>query len=107
GPFTSVGVINTSLSYRLRAYGRIDHRLTLDAGIDVLSRATRYDALVPVDDNLFNSQGVDITPSQILRGASTLGLGFYGVLGIDLGPRWKLVPSARFDTYLIDGQDRF
>jgi len=107
GPFTSVSVINTNLSYRLRAHGRIDKRYTLDAGIDMFSRATRYDALVPVDDNLFNSQGVDITPSQVFRGAATTGLGFYTDLGIDVTPRLKLVPSLRLDTYLIEGQDRF
>src|SRR5205085_2063318 len=93
GPFTSVSVINTNLSYRARVHGRLDKRLVLDSGIDVLSRATRYDALVPVDDNLFDSQGVDITPSQVFRGASTLGLGFYTDLGIDVTKRLKLVPS--------------
>jgi TonB family protein len=107
GPFTSLSVINTNLSYRLRVHGRLDKRLTLDSGIDVLSRATRYDALVPVDDNLFDAQGVDITPSQVFRGASTLGLGFYTDLGIDVSKRLKLVPSLRLDAYMIEGQDRY
>ena len=107
GPFTSISVINTNLSYRVRAHGRIDKRFTLDTGLDLLSRATRYDALVPVDDNLFNSQGVDITPSQVFRGASTLNLGMYIDLGIDVSKRWKLVPSLRLDANLIEGQDKF
>jgi TonB family protein len=107
GPFTSLSVINTNLSYRLRVHGRLDKRLTLDSGIDVLSRATRYDALVPLDDNLFNSQGVDIPPSQVFRGASTLGVGFYTDLGIDVSKRLKLVPSLRFDAYMIEGQDLY
>jgi TonB family protein len=107
GPFTSVSAVNTNISYRMRAHGRIDKRFTLDAGIDMLSRATTYDALVPVDDNLFNSQGVDIPPSQLYRGAATLGLGFYTDLGIDVSPRLKLVPSLRFDVHLIEGRDRY
>ncbi|MBA3503249.1 MAG: TonB-dependent receptor [Deltaproteobacteria bacterium] len=107
GPFTSVSVINTNISYRARAHGRINKRLTLDAGLDMYSRATTYDALIPVDDNLFNSQGVDITPSQVFRGASTVGLGFYADVGVDVNARLKLVPSLRIDTYLISGRDRY
>jgi len=107
GPFTSVSAINTTWSYRLRAHGRLDKRLTLDSGIDVLSRATRYEALVPVADDLINPRGVDIPPSQLYRGAAILGLGFYTDLGVDVTPRLKLVPSLRVDTYLIEGRDRF
>ncbi len=107
GPFTAVSIVNTTLSYRLRAWGRLSKRFTLDSGIDVLSRATRYDALVPVDDNLIESSGVDIPPSQVFRGASTLGLAFYTDLGIDITKRLKLIPTLRLDTYLIEGQDRF
>jgi len=106
GPFTSIGIVNSTLSYRARIHGKPRPNLTLDTGLDVLSRITSYDALVPVDDNLINAQGVDIPPSRLLRGASTLGLGAYVDLGVDVSKRLKLIPSLRLDTYMIDGQER-
>ncbi|MGN6110584.1 MAG: TonB-dependent receptor domain-containing protein [Kofleriaceae bacterium] len=107
GPFTSVGVVNDNLSYRARVHGRASKRLALDTGLDLLSRITRYEALVPLDDNLFNTQGVDIPPSAVFRGASTLGLGAYIDLGIDVTSKLKLIPSLRADAYMIEGQDRY
>jgi TonB family protein len=106
GPFTSIGVVNDTLSYRMRVHGRLDPHLTLDTGLDMLSRVTSYQALVPVDDTLINAQGVDIPPSQLYRGAQVIGLGGYLDLGIDITPRWKLVPSLRLDGYLLDGVSR-
>jgi TonB family protein len=106
GPFTSIGVVNDNLSYRMRIHGRATEHLTLDTGLDLLSRVTSYQALVPVDDTLINSQGVDIPPSQLYRGAQVIGLGGYLDLGIDLTSRWKLVPSLRLDSYLLDGVAR-
>jgi len=106
GPFTSVDIVNSSLSYRLRIHGRMDKHLTLDTGLDLLSRVTRYDAVVPVDDNLINSQGIDVDPSQIFRGATSIGLGAYADVGIDVSDRLKLIPSLRLDMYLIEGHDR-
>jgi TonB family protein len=106
GPFTSIGVVNDSLSYRMRVHGRLDEHLTLDTGLDTLSRVTSYQALVPVDATLINAQGVDIPPSQVFRGAQLIGLGGYVDLGIDLTSRWKLVPSLRLDGYLLDGVAR-
>ncbi|MEO8706400.1 MAG: TonB-dependent receptor, partial [Kofleriaceae bacterium] len=107
GPFTSVDIVNSTLSYRARAFGRIDKYLTLDTGLDLLSRVTRYEALVPIDDNLINSDGIDVPPSQIFRGAAILGLGAYIDLGIDITKKLKLVPSLRLDSYLIEGQDKY
>jgi TonB family protein len=107
GPFTSISVINHSLSYRARIHGRASPRVALDTGLDLLSRVTRYDALVPVDENLISSQGVDIPPDQIFRGTSALGLGAYADVGIDLTARLKLIPSLRLDTHLIEGQDLY
>src|SRR5262249_4760974 len=60
-----------------------------------------------LDDNLISTQGVDIPPSQVFRGAATLGLGAYIDLGIDVTKRWKVVPSLRLDSYVIEGQDRY
>ena len=50
GPFTSISILNTNLSYRARVHGRVNKQLTLDAGLDMFSRATSYDALVPVNE---------------------------------------------------------
>jgi TonB family protein len=106
GPFTSISVVNDNLSYRMRVHGRATEHLTLDTGLDMLSRVTSYQALVPSDDTLINSRGVDIPPSQLYRGAQVIGLGGYLDLGIDLTSRWKLVPSLRLDSYLLDGVAR-
>lgn len=106
GPFTSVGIVNHTLSYRMRVHGRTSERFTLDTGLDVLSRVTRYSALVPIDDNLANDNGVDIDPTQVFRGTSTLGAGAYLDLGIDVTRRLKLIPSLRLDTYMIEGRDK-
>ncbi|HWO24430.1 MAG TPA: TonB-dependent receptor [Kofleriaceae bacterium] len=105
GPFTSVGLINHSLSYRMRVHGRPIPRLALDVGLDMLSRVTSYEALVPVDNGLIQSDGVDIPPSEVFRGAALLGLGAYIDAGIDVSERWKLIPSVRLDSYIIEGQD--
>ena len=106
GPFTSVGVVNDTLSYRMRLSGKPSERLTLDSGLDLLSRVTHYQALVPIDDMLINSSGVDIPPSQLYRGAQTIGLGGHVDLGIQITPRWKLVSSFRVDGSLLDGVAR-
>jgi TonB family protein len=106
GPFTSLDVVNDTLSYRMRLHGRLDDRFTLDSGLDMLSRVTTYQALVPIDDQLISSQGVDIPPSQIFRGSQTIGLGGYTDLGIDVTPRLRLVSSLRLDGYLLDGESR-
>jgi TonB family protein len=103
GPFSSVGVINDDFSYRMRVKGKIAQRLTLDTGIDMLSRVTTYQALIPIDDSLINTSGVDITPTQIFRGSQLFGAGAYIDLGIDLTDRLKIVPTLRADEYILDG----
>ena len=108
GPFTSV-VDRQQLAVVSRARPRqaAAERCTLDTGLDVLSRVTTYDALVPVDDNLINAQGVDIPPSQVFRGAAIARASArYVDLGIDVTTKLRLIPSLRLDTYIIDGQDR-
>src|SRR5262249_7208804 len=103
GPFSSVSVVNETLSYRMRVHGRLNDRLTLDSGLDMLSRVTTYQALLPVDDTLINPQGVDIPPTQLFRGAQIIGLGGYADLGLDITDQLQLVPSRRIDGYLLDG----
>lgn len=106
GPFTSIALLNTTLSYRMRVHGKIGERFTLDTGLDFLNRVTTYQALVPIDDTLINSSGVDIPPTQVFRGSQLIGLGAYIDLGIDVSDRLRLVPSLRIDGYILDGQDR-
>ena len=79
GPFTSVSLVNNTMSYRARVHGRASKSVVVDTGLDVLSRVTRYAALVPLDDNLISDNGVDVPPSQVFRGAATLGLGGYSM----------------------------
>ena len=106
GPFTSIDVVNDDLSYRMRVNGKLGHRLVLDTGIDILSRITSYQALIPIDDNLISSSGIDIPPSQIFRGSQELGVGAYLDLAIDVTDRLRLITSARWDGYILDGQTR-
>ena len=106
GPFSSIDVVNDNLSYRMRLGGKLGDHLVLDSGLDVLSRVTSYQALVPIDDQLINSSGVDIPPSQIFRGSQELGLAAYTDLAIDVTSRLRLIPSVRWDGYILDGQNR-
>jgi TonB family protein len=106
GPFTSLSIVNSSLSYRMRVFGKLSERLRLDTGLDLLSRVTTYQALIPIDDTLINSSGVDIKPQDYFRGSQELGTGAYIDLGIDVTSRLRLIPSLRGDLYLLDGFDR-
>jgi hypothetical protein len=106
GPFTSLTLGNKSFSYRMRAHGKLRPTIALDTGVDLLSRVTKFDALVPVDDTLISSAGVDIEPSKLLRGTSTLGLAAYASVGIDVTSRLKLIPGLRGDGYFINGEER-
>ena len=107
GPFTSLSVRNKALSYRMRVHGKLRPRLAIDTGIDMLSRVTSFEALVPVDDDLVGSDnGVDIPPSQLFRGSQSLGLAAYADAGIDVSSKLKLIPGLRLDGYILDGQQR-
>jgi hypothetical protein len=106
GPFTSLDVVNSTLSYRMRVNGRLSDHLVLDTGLDVLSRVTSYTALVPIDDNIRNSSGIDIPPSSVFRGSQSVGVGEYIDLGIDVTNNLRLIPTLRVDEYLLDAESR-
>ncbi len=106
GPFTSIAVVNSSLSYRMRLHGRLDEHLVIDTGIDVLSRITTYQALIPLGDNPIVPSGADLSPSQLFRGAQSLGVGLHGDIGIDVTDKLRLVPGLRVDGYILNGIDR-
>jgi len=103
GPFTSLGIVDHELTYRMRVHGPIGSRLLLDTGIDMLSRVTSYEALAPDYSNIANPTGIDLPPSKIFRGSQELGMAAYIDLGIDVTRRLRLVPSLRFDGYVLDG----
>jgi TonB family protein len=111
GPFTSVDISQTALTYRMRVSGKLGQsgwgaRLTLDTGLDLLSRVTRYEALVPLNDDVRNGNDIDVPPELTLRGAEELALAYYLDLGIDVSSRLRVVPSLRFDGYNLDGNLR-
>jgi TonB family protein len=106
GPFTSVALVNEALSYRMRVHGKVGRRFILDTGVDLLSRVTSYQALLPVADNIANPQGIDIPPSQLYRGSQELGTGAYLDLGVQVTRHLRLVPTLRIDGYILDGQYR-
>jgi TonB family protein len=106
GPFSSLDVVDQNVSYRMRVNGTVGSKVTLDTGLDLLSRVTTYNALAAQNDNIENASGINISPSQLLRGAQTVGLGAYLDLGIQATSRLRLIPSLRVDGYLLDGQDR-
>ncbi len=106
GPFTSLSVLNKALSYRMRVHGKLRKSLTLDTGLDLLSRVTQFEALVPIDDDLISTQGIDIPPSKLFRGSQSLGLGAYVDAGIDATSKLKLIPGLRVDGYILDGKER-
>lgn len=111
GPFTSVDITQTALSYRMRVNGKLGQsgwaqRLTLDTGLDLLSRVTRYEALVPLNDDVRNGNDIDVPPELTLRGAEQLSLGLYLDLGIDVTSRLRVVPSLRVDGHNLDGNLR-
>ena len=107
GPFTSLTVGNNFFSYRMRVHGKPTPRLTLDTGIDMQARVTSFEALLPLDDNLIENQGIDIPPSQVLRGSQTLGIAPYIDLGIQATKKLQLIPSLRVDGYMLDGHNRY
>ncbi|HEY5925880.1 MAG TPA: TonB-dependent receptor [Kofleriaceae bacterium] len=106
GPFTSLSIRNNNLSYRMRVHGKLRKSLTIDTGIDLLSRATTFEALVPVDDDLIENDGIDIPPSLVFRGSQSLGLAAYADVAIDVTSKLRLIPGLRLDGYLLDGHER-
>lgn len=107
GPFTSLSAIQTTLSYRMRLSGKVNKWLSLDTGLDTQSRVNEYRAKIPLTDDLANASGVDVPPELVLQTANIVGLGAYADVGINVTPRWRVVPSLRADGYAIGGQTRY
>jgi TonB family protein len=104
--YTSLTVRQNTLAYRMRITGRLSERLVLDTGIDLESRVTLYDAVVPVNDDIRDPRNIDIPPEAIQRGAEQLGVGLYADLGIDVSKKLRMIPSLRLDSFVLNGQTR-
>ena len=104
GPFTGATIIADTLTYRMRLKGPLAKHILLDAGVDLDSRVTRYDALLPDDTNIRNQDDIDIDPSAILRSVQSLGVGLHADLAIDATPKLRVLPGLRLDSYVIQAQ---
>jgi TonB family protein len=106
-PYTSLTVKQNTLAYRMRLNGRLSERLVLDTGIDLESRVTFYDAVIPINDDIADPRNIDIPPEAVQRGAEQLGLGAYIDLGVDVTSKLRMIPSLRLDSFLLNGKARF
>lgn len=102
--FTGAEIVQDTIGYRMRIKGPLSGKLLLDAGLDIESRVTRYDALVPDDSNIDTGDEIDIDPSQIVRQAEQLSMGWHADLAIDVTPKLRLLPGVRLDAHAISGQ---
>jgi TonB family protein len=102
--FTQAAVVQDTISYRMRVKGPLSERLLLDAGMDMESRVTRYDALVPDDTNIETGDEIDIDPTRLLREVEQMSVGAHADVAVDVTPKLRLVPGLRFDAHAISGQ---
>jgi TonB family protein len=104
-PFLSLDIVQTALTSRLRVKGHLGARALLDAGLDLESRVTDFDALAPDDTDIRPSEGMDVPPTKIRQSTSTMGLGLHADLALDLG-RLRLIPGLRLDGYVIEAAEK-
>ena len=104
GPFTGASIVEDTFSYRMRARGPLAAGLTLDVGLDIESRVTRYDLLLPDDSNIDTGDDIDIDPSRLVRSVEALGAAIHADVAWDVTARLRLLPGFRVDGYAISGQ---
>ncbi|HVV82756.1 MAG TPA: TonB-dependent receptor [Kofleriaceae bacterium] len=104
GPFTGATLIEDTLSYRMRLKGPLAKGLLLDTGLDIASRVTRYDLLVPDNSDIATADDIDIDPSRLVRSLELLGAAVHADLRWDVTDRLQLQPGLRFDGYVESGQ---
>jgi TonB family protein len=109
GDFTSFDVTADVTSYRMRVHGDLTDKLFLDTGLDLESRVTRFDLLVPLDDDIRRPEGgqIDIDPEALKISIDGLSWGMYADLAVKPTDHLKLVPGIRFDAYLLNGEPRY
>lgn len=104
--YTSIDATETTLSYLMKIEGKPLPWVTLNTGVDLESRVTRYDLLAPLDFGLPENRGADIAPTRFRRGSDMFGYGLYADLALDIGPA-RIIPGLRLDGYFLDGNARF
>ncbi len=107
GDQTSTELTNKSAGTRVRVSGDVAQGVAIDAGLDLDYRDTGYDLQIANNQD-FRQLGtqVDIPPELIQRSIDVYGLGAYFELGWEVVPRLRLIPSLRFDSYLLNGKAR-
>jgi TonB family protein len=102
--FTEAAIVQDTIGYRMRLKGPLAKTLLLDAGLDIESRVTRYDALVPDDSNIEEGDDIDIDPTRLLRSVEQMSMGVHADLAADVTPKLRLLPGLRMDAHVISGQ---
>lgn len=107
-PTTGIDIVETTLSYRMRVNGTLTPDLALDAGLDIESRVTSYNLLVPVADNLPIDRPVELDlPSEVLElNVDGYAVGLHADLGWNATRKLRLIPGLRFDGFLLQGKWR-
>lgn len=105
--FTSAEIVQDTVGYRMRLDGRVSPQVVVDTGIDIESRVTRYDLLVPLFTDIAPGGGqVDIPPEDYEQVVDFLAYGVHADIGWDATEQLRLVPGLRFDGYWLAGQTR-
>jgi TonB family protein len=108
GAQANTDITNSVLGVRERFSGKLTERLHLDTGIDLDSRVTRFNALLPNPDDIRNPEVMIDLPSEALsRTIDMYGLGLYGEVAWDIGAGVRVIPGLRYDLYLLNGKPRF
>jgi TonB family protein len=109
-PTTGVDIVETTLSYRMRLNGNLTDDLALDAGLDIESRVTGYDLVVPISDNLpisgFEAGELDIPSEELGLNIDGYAFGLHADLGWNATSKLRLIPGIRFDNYILQGKYR-
>jgi outer membrane receptor for ferrienterochelin and colicin len=73
--------------------------------MDVESRVTRYDALVPDDSNIEENDDIDIDPTRLVRQVEQLSIGLHADVAADVTPKLRILPGLRMDAHAISGEN--
>jgi outer membrane receptor protein involved in Fe transport len=90
----------------MRIDGKLSKNVYLDAGIDLESRRTRYELLIPLADNIRSEDNIDVPPELLIRNVDTLLLAAHADVAIDID-KLRLVPGLRFDSYLLNAHAQY
>lgn len=100
--FSGVSVDVDNLSYRMRVDGPIGEHVYLDTGIDMESRVTHFELLVPLSEDIRATDAIDITPELLVFNSDAFLYGAYADVAVQLGDL-RLIPGVRFDGSLLQG----